>query len=137
MTIRLLITTLLFPLLGLLQTVTNGDFQLGNVSWGCSPEIQGVSVYGGTGSDIVAEVDLLAGLCQTISGFTVGSFYTLTFDCSYRTTCGPVTQTIDVSIDNGALPAQSVSRTGPFGFTQETFGFGRLNNTYNYFCGNN
>ncbi len=105
------------------QSVTNGFFTSGTSGWSCSPETNPESVYGGSGSNRVAEVDAAAGLCQTISGFTIGSLYQITFDCSRRTTCGPPTQRLDFSIDGGALAPQSVSRTGGFNLTQESFDF--------------
>lgn len=109
------------------QTVTNGTFASASSGWGCSPETNPVSVYGGSGSDRVAEVDTQAGLCQTISGFDVGVDYKITFDCSRRTSCGPATQTMDFYIDGGALATQSISRTGSFNFTQESFVFTAVN----------
>jgi hypothetical protein len=105
------------------QTVTNGAFTSATSGWGCSTETKPESVYGGTGSNLVAEVDAVAGLCQTISGFTIGSLYQITFDCSRRTNCGPATQTLDFGIDGGALTTQSISRTGAFNFTAEIFSF--------------
>jgi hypothetical protein len=105
------------------QTVTNGAFTSATAGWGCSPETYPESVYGGTGSNRVAEVDSAAGLCQTISGFTIGSLYQITFDCSRRTSCGPATQTLDFGIDGGALATQNISRTGVFNFTAEIFNF--------------
>lgn len=105
------------------QTVTNGAFTSATAGWGCSPETYPESVYGGTGSNRVAEVDAAAGLCQTISGFTIGSLYQITFDCSRRTSCGPATQTLDFGIDGGALATQNISRTGVFNFTAEIFNF--------------
>lgn len=108
------------------QTVTNGTFTSGSTGWGCSPETNPQSVYGGggpSGSNRVAEVDSKAGLCQTISGFTIGSVYNVTFDCSKRVPCGPPIQTLDFSIDGGALAPQNITRTGTFGFTAETFNF--------------
>ena len=105
------------------QTVTNGAFTSATSGWGCSPETNPESVYGGTGSNRVAEVDAAAGLCQTISGFTIGSLYQITFDCSRRTSCGPATQTLDFGIDGGALATQNISRTGAFNFTAEIFSF--------------
>ena len=39
------------------QTVTNGAFTSASLGWGCSPETSPESLYGGTGSNIVAEVD--------------------------------------------------------------------------------
>lgn len=105
------------------QTVTNGNFTSGGTGWGCSPETNPESVYGGSGSNRVAEVDAAAALCQTIPGFTIGSLYQITFLCSRRTSCGPATQTLDFNIDGGALPTQSISRTGVFNFTTEIFNF--------------
>jgi len=105
------------------QTVTNGNFTSGGAGWGCAPETNPESVYGGPGSNRVAEVDIEAGLCQTISGFTIGSLYQITFDCSRRTTCGPATQTLDFGIDGGALPTENISSTGAFSFTVEVFDF--------------
>ena len=105
------------------QTVTNGTFTSGTAGWGCSPETNPESVYGGTGSSRVAEIDAVAGLCQTISGFTIGSLYQISFDCSRRTNCGPATQTLDFGIDGGALVTQNISRTGAFNFTAEIFNF--------------
>ncbi|MEO9257788.1 MAG: T9SS type A sorting domain-containing protein [Crocinitomicaceae bacterium] len=106
------------------QSVTNGNFNSGGTGWGCSPETNPVSTYGGTGSNTVAEVDAAAGLCQTVSGFTIGSFYQITFQCSRRTTCGPTTQSLNFSISGAAFTTQSVVRTGGgFNFTTETFAF--------------
>lgn len=119
----LIIVMLCFSMIGVSQTVTNGTFSSGTSGWGCSPETNPVSVYGGVGSDQVAEVDAQAGLCQTISGFTVGSIYRITFLVSRRTTCGPSTQTMAFSINGGALSSQEVSRTGSFNFTTESFNF--------------
>ncbi|MFT5511949.1 MAG: hypothetical protein ACI8SE_000343 [Bacteroidia bacterium] len=77
------------------QTVTNGNFNNMSSGWGCSPEATYMGkTYGGTSTiNRVAEVDKQAGLCQTISGFTVGHEYELSFKCSRRTTCGPTLQT--------------------------------------------
>ena len=105
------------------QSVTNGEFTSASSGWSCSPETNPESIYGGNGSNTVAEVDAAAGLCQTISGFTVGSLYKITFDCSRRTSCGPATQTLDFGIDGGALATQTVSRTGAFNLTAEFFSF--------------
>src|SRR4051812_44461144 len=45
------------------QTVNNGNFSSGTTGWACSAETNAESVYGGAGSNAVAEVDALAGLC--------------------------------------------------------------------------
>jgi hypothetical protein len=107
------------------QSVTNGNFNNTTSGWGCSPEATYVEkTYGGSSSsNRVAEVDQQAGLCQTISGFTVGYQYELTFECSRRTTCGPTLQTLDVTINGGVL-SESISRNGGgFSFTTESFTF--------------
>ncbi|MFT5724272.1 MAG: hypothetical protein ACI9JN_001390 [Bacteroidia bacterium] len=95
------------------QTVSNGNFNNTSSGWGCSPEATHVEkTYGGSSSsNRVAEVDQAAGLCQTISGFTIGYEYELSFRCSRRTNCGPTLQTMDVTVDDGAL-STSVSRNG-------------------------
>ena len=107
------------------QNVTNGTFDNRAANWGCSPEAtHKESTYGGSStSNRVAEVDKQAGLCQTISGFTVGYEYALSFKCSRRTTCGPTLQTMDVTVSGGVL-TQTVSRNGGgFNFTTESFNF--------------
>lgn len=106
------------------QTITNGTFSSGRSGWGCSPEINRETVYGGSdNSNLVAEIDTRANLCQTISGFTIGHTYTLSFACSRRTTCGPALQSMNLSIDGGALN-RSISRGGTtFNFQAESFDF--------------
>lgn len=118
-----LAATILFVQTSISQSVVNGNFNSGSTGWGCSPETNPQSTYGGVGSNTVAEVDASAGLCQTISGFTIGSVYTLTFQCSRRTTCGPTIQTMNVNINNGALNT-TVSRNGTgWNLANETFTF--------------
>lgn len=123
MKVKLLFVFLAFSVGLSAQTVTNGTFASSGSGWGCSPETNPESTYGGSGSNRVAEVDAAAGLCQTISGFGIGNVYSITFDCSRRTSCGPATQTMDFSIDGTALDTTSISRTGPFLFTEEYFTF--------------
>lgn len=92
------------------QTISNGNFNSGTASWGCNPETNPESVYGGSsGTNVVAEVDAAAGLCQTITGLTVGALYRVSFLCSRRTSCGPVVQNMNVTI-GGAT--KSFSRNG-------------------------
>lgn len=91
------------------QTISNGNFNSGTASWGCNPETNPESVYGGSGSNTVAEVDAIAGLCQTINGFTVGALYRVSFLCSRRTSCGPTVQSMNVTI--GGV-TKSISRNG-------------------------
>ena len=124
-------TFLTIPFLSLLfisniqgQSITNGTFDNRASGWGCNPEaVHRASTYGGSTNDRVAEVDTEAGLCQTISGFTIGATYELVFDCSRRTTCGPALKSMNITIDNGSF-SEDVSRNGtPFQFTQEVFSF--------------
>lgn len=114
------------------QTITNGTFDSNRTGWGCNPEaIHRETTYGGSNrNNIVAEVDASAGLCQTISGFTVGQDYALSFRCSRRTTCGPALQSMSIVIDNGAFHT-SVSRNGGgFNFSDETFVFTATTTTH-------
>ncbi|MNK09837.1 hypothetical protein D3C87_278190 [compost metagenome] len=105
------------------QTVANGNFNTGTTSWGCNPETNTESVYGGASTtNTVAEVDAAAGLCQTITGFTIGSYYRLSFLCSRRTTCGPANQSMSVSISGGAT--RNISRNGTaFSLVSESIDF--------------
>jgi len=107
------------------QTITNGTFDAQASGWGCNPEAHyRETTYGGfISSNRVAEIDAAVGLCQTISGFVVGETYTLTFDCSRRTNCGPTLQSMNVTIDGSALDV-NISRNGtPFRFENESFNF--------------
>ncbi|BDS14711.1 T9SS type A sorting domain-containing protein [Aureispira anguillae] len=107
------------------QTIINGSFDSGSSNWSCAPEAgNNETVYGGFDpSNRVAEVDAAAGLCQTITGFTIGNTYTLSFDCSRRTNCGPTLQSMDININGGAL-STSVSRNGTaFAWVNESFSF--------------
>lgn len=92
------------------QTISNGNFNSGTASWGCNPETNAESVYGGSSnSNTVAEIDATAGLCQTINGLTVGALYRVTFLCSRRTSCGPTVQSMNVTIGSAS---KSISRNG-------------------------
>lgn len=106
------------------QSVTNGGFTLNASGWGCSPEINVESVYGGISAvNKVAEIDAQAGLCQTVSGLIVGQDYILSFDCSRRTTCGPAIQSMNVELDGGALNTNVVRNGTPFQWVNESFCF--------------
>lgn len=110
---------------GISQTVTNGNFAASGTGWGCSPETNPQSTYGGTGTNRCAEIDAAAGLCQTISGFTAGAIYRLTFVGSRRTGgCpGPNPATINVVVDGGALTTTATRTNTTFGYTTETILF--------------
>ena len=107
------------------QTIVNGNFNSANTGWGCNPEaIYFEPTYGGTNStNRVAEVDQQAGLCQTVSGFTIGTMYTISFKCSRRTTCGPTFQSMRLNVNNGALDVIISRNGGAFNFTMESFSF--------------
>ena len=105
------------------QTVTNGNFNLANYGWSCNPEVNYETVYGGSNFNLVAEVDEANALCQTISGFTVGSRYRLRLKVSRRTTCGPAQQRMRITVSNSALNV-TVSRNGTaYNLTEESFEF--------------
>lgn len=120
----ILVITCVLPDQIVAQTVLNGNFNSSGTNWGCSPEVNAESVYGGSSTtNQVAEVDVAAGLCQTITGFTSGSYYRLSFKCSRRTTCGPTLQSLNVTLSGGVLN-QNVSRNGTaFSLATETFFF--------------
>lgn len=101
-----------FSFLTYSQTLVNGNFNSGTASWGCNAETNAESVYGGSSTtNLVAEVDAEAGLCQTVTGLTPGAYYRLTFLCSRRTTCGPTVQNMNVTLSGGVLN-KAVSRNG-------------------------
>src|SRR5574343_53253 len=114
------------------QTVNNGNFNSGSTGLGCNPEAYySETTYGGSNnSNTVAEVDEEAGLCQTISGFTVGSYYSISFKASRRTTCGPTLQSVKLKINNGALTANITRNGGGFNWGVETFYFVATSTTH-------
>ena len=107
------------------QTILNNGFTSGTTSWGCSPEVNPQSVYGGVGGNLVAEVDVAANLCQTVSGFVVGSIYTFDFVASRRTGgCpSPNPTNINVTISGGALSATVTRANATFALTAASFNF--------------
>jgi hypothetical protein len=114
------------------QTVTNGNFSSGSMGWGCNPEASFTeTTYGGSNNtNIVAEVDEEVGLCQTISGFTIGSNYSISFQTSRRTTCGPTFQSVKLKINNGALNVNVSRNGGGFNWGLETFYFVATSTTH-------
>ncbi len=114
------------------QTFINGDFESGSTGWsGCPMETGPASIYGGTGSNIVAEVDgdLTTdptddrSLCQTISGFTIGGVYRLEFAAARRGTSGtPDPVSVTMSLDGDAL-YRTVSRSGGYSMVSEGYEF--------------
>lgn len=123
---RIILSTFLF--FGILnqsaQTVTNGNFNSGTTGWGCAAETGAETTYGGSnGANTIAEVDDLASLCQTLSGFVPGNVYYIAFDASRRTGgCpSPAATNININVSGGVL-STTVTRTNTtFGFA--TFGF--------------
>jgi len=116
------------------QNIQNGNFNNSANNWGCNPEaIYTETTYGGSdGNNRVAEVDQEAGLCQTVSGFTIGAVYRLSFLCSRRTNCGPTVQSMALSVSNGAGSA-SFSRNGTsFSLTSESLTFTATATTHTF-----
>ncbi len=122
------------------QSFVNADFESGTSGWsGCRLEINPANVYGGTGSSMVAEVDgdndpnttaddML--LCQSISGFTIGSIYALEFDAARRQG-GPTPSTVSVNVQlDNALDAV-VTRTGTWNMVREHLQFTATATTHN------
>lgn len=107
------------------EFITNGSLNDTTAWTDCNREINyPETVYGGSdASNIVAEIDYLNSLCQTIQGLTIGSQYTLSFDASGRThSCAPDTQVVFVHID-GAEIGSVTRRRNTFGFVRESFTF--------------
>jgi len=114
------------------QSFTNPGFGGGSTGWaGCPHEINQASVYGGPNSNMVAEVDGHNDLnttaddmvlCQTVSGFTVGTIYALEFDATRRQT-GPTPASVSVTVTiNGVLNA-TVTRTGDWAMQRTSLVF--------------
>ncbi|MEZ4739679.1 MAG: hypothetical protein R2818_10105 [Flavobacteriales bacterium] len=114
------------------QSFVNPGFESGTTGWsGCPLEINSQSVYGGSGSNKVAEVDGHTNaastaddrqLCQTLTGFTVGSVYILEFQASRRVSPStPASVSVTVRMDN-ALNAV-VTRTGGWNLAREQLVF--------------
>lgn len=115
----------LLPYLAASQSFTNGDFTNAGTGWGCSPEASyNETTYGGiNSSNRVAEIDASAGLCQTLTGFTIGAEYTIDFICSRRTTCGPTLQSMNLTVSGSALNVGISRNGGAFSLTGESYSF--------------
>ncbi|MBK7481584.1 MAG: T9SS type A sorting domain-containing protein [Flavobacteriales bacterium] len=114
------------------QSFVNPGFESGSTGWsGCPLEINSASVYGGTGSNQVAEVDghINAAstaddrmLCQTLTGFTVGAIYLLEFDATRRQSGGtPASVSVTVQVDD--VLYTEVTRTGGWNMVREQLTF--------------
>lgn len=121
------------------QSFVNPGFESGTTGWtDCPLEINSASVYGGTGSNKVAEVDGHTNaastaddrqLCQTLTGFTIGSVYLLEFQATRRaSTSTPASVTVTVRIDD-ALNVL-VTRTGGWNLVREQFTFVATSTTH-------
>lgn len=96
------------------QTILNGNFSSSNANWGTQVETNSESVYGGIGSNRVAEVDYQASLTQTVSGFKIGKNYSLQFAVSRRTKvnqAAPNPSTLLIKVLNGATIVVNASLT--------------------------
>jgi hypothetical protein len=114
------------------QTILNNGFTSGTTSWVCAPEVNPQSAYGGTGGNLVAEVDAAANLCQTVSGFVIGSIYTFSFVASRRTGgCpSPNPTNINITISGGALSATVIRTNAAFALTTASFNFTATSTTH-------
>lgn len=113
------------------ELVKNGDFSAQNTNWGdCGNTVEAqypseVDYGGSDANNRVAEIDgEPVSLCQTVSGFTVGRKYKLTFRATRRTQSPtPSTVSANVVVDGGALNT-SVSRSNTtWDWTTESFTF--------------
>jgi len=110
----------------------NGAFTSGTSGWGCSPEVNTESVYGGPSSNAVDEVDAAANICQTVSGFAIGSSYSLSLLASRRTGgCpSPATTNMNITIDGGALAVTLTRTNATFGLTSAVYVFTATSNAH-------
>ncbi len=113
------------------QSFTNPGFESGTTGWTCAMEVNSASVYGGTGSNKVAEVDGHLDpnstaddrlLCQTITGFTVGAVYLLEFDATRRNSSSTPTS-VSVTVAMVGVASTTVTRTGGWNMVRERFLF--------------
>jgi hypothetical protein len=118
--------------------VQNGDFNSGTANWqdcGNTAEVNTEEYYivplPPVSTNRVAEIDVDMSLCQTISGFTIGKEYILTFKATRRQnddTPNPVSAV--VTIDGGAL-SKVVTRTNTiFNLTPVAFKFTATKTTH-------
>ncbi|MGV3638364.1 MAG: hypothetical protein ACO1NQ_12060 [Flavobacteriales bacterium] len=122
----------------LAQTIVNGDFENGTTGWtGCTVEIGTAPTYGGTGTGRVAEVDGNFStsasddrlLCQSISGFTIGTTYRIDLEATRRGNNTPpdplsVTLTMDEAV------SRTITRTGGYSMMREEIQFTATRTTH-------
>lgn len=139
---------------GLTNMVTNGDFTSGVTSWtdcGNSTEIMATSQWHGgvfpytpnNFAEVDAHLDYIVGntddmaICQNISGFTIGSPYTICMDVQRRpgpSDCTnsynqPGTVTSTIMMDNGALSTTTSQSNTTWGWTNVCFNFNATSTT--------
>ncbi len=104
--------------------ITNGNFSNSN-GWGCVPEYYAeINVGGLSPTNRVCEIDATSNICQTVSGFTVGSLYKINFRSSRRTLgcSAPTPATITVEVGT-ALSATHSRSNATFGFSSYSYTF--------------
>jgi hypothetical protein len=123
------------------QNILNGDFTGSTTDWtSCNANVAGTLAFGGPlSSNKVAGVNggLLSfitsddnQLCQTISGFTIGSIYAFSFDATRCQILGtPGTVTSFINIDGGALDAVA-SRSGGWNLSNSSYNFTATQTTH-------
>ena len=129
----LVIVLLLFNFAIRSQIMLDGGFVVGTTFWGCAAETNTETVYGG--SDLlnsVAEVDAVAGLCQTVIGLGIGNIYTLSYQCTRRTGgCpSPDSTNMDVTVSGGALSKTDTRSNTTFSWTTTSYNFTALSTSH-------
>lgn len=115
--------------------VVNGDFSAANANWnngGCALEVNTQAVYGGSGSDLVGEID--AGSCaqQTICVIP-GLSYTISIDACRRTsgTCTPATVGMNIRVTGVTSAVDYVNVNNNYSNTT----FNLVTQTYSFTAG--
>lgn len=110
--------------------VTNGNFSNGSTGWStsCTIEINPESVYGGSGSNPVTEIDMERCINQHVC-VMAGATYTFSFKASRRkdiVTPSSVAITVKVTGDNSGTQYVSSNKTytnTTYAYTTETYSF--------------
>lgn len=108
------------------QSILNGNFAFGGMYWGCAPEVNIETFFGGVLSlNLSNEVDALATICNTVSGLVPGNNYYLVMDASRRTgLCpSPAVTNVDITMSGGVLSASLTRTNTTFGWTPSGFLF--------------
>ncbi len=115
--------------------VVNGDFSSGNASWnngGCTLEVNSQSVYGGSTSDLLGEIDAASCAQQTIC-IVPGLSYTLSYDACRRTGggCTPATVGMNIKVTGVTSATNYVNVNNNYSNTT----FGLVTQTYSFTAG--